>query len=152
MTDSPVSAYDREVQFQAGYDHRDQREGGCHGLQIRFVLRGSEGAVQFLIYTDWLPSWVCDGSFGKTFKHPPSPTYDLFPMAADLGYHWPTPRYEGQEERDCDLLPSGKCFYDGSGLNAELVMAELLTGGGEAVWKHLADYYESLSASEGSTP
>lgn len=48
---------------------------------------------------------------------------------------------------DCCYLEQGFCFYDGSGLNAEPVMAALFTGGDEAVWSALEDYYALVEAS-----
>lgn len=148
----------REVRFEAGYDYREEdkdkprgKHRGQHGLQIRFLLRGdevAEGIVQFLVYTDWLPTWVV--SQGPPWKEKMvQPTSipsirDMFPMAADLGHHWPVPTYEGESSMNCDLLEGGTCYYDGSGLNAEPVLAALLTEGDAGVWKILEDYYQSL--------
>ena len=69
----------------------------------------------------------------------------LFPMAADLGHHWRTPPYEDCMSMDCDILEGRtSCFYDGSGLNAEPVMAALFTDGHDGVWRALDAYYASL--------
>lgn len=144
----------REVLFHPGYDYREvdaskppgQRRG-CHGLSIVFLLRGDDGAVQFKMGTDWLPTWVePDGYFGPSVKPNPYPALRThYPMAVDLGRHWKTPTYPDEMRMDCTYLEQGYCFYDGSGLNAEPVMAALFTGGSDAVWSALEDYYAELA-------
>lgn len=106
---------------------------GQHGLQIRFVLRGPKGAVQFLIFTGWVP------------LPPKTPVpFQPFFMPADLGYHSPTARYKGQTGMtDCEYIAGG-CFYDGSSLNAELPYRTLVNRGEEALWDFLREYYESV--------
>ena len=123
----------REIIFQAAYDKRTEGYGR-HGVDIRFVLKGDAGAVQFVMFTDW------------PFNDLPS---NLFPMAADLGYHSPTPRYEGQDPTtECPYLDGKTCYYDGSGLNAEPVMQKLFTGGSDAVWAELESYYAETFTKE----
>lgn len=141
----------REIQFQPGYDYRAEdahkpsgQRRGCHGLNMRWLVHGEHGSVQFLVYTMWLPSWVREAEWGprvvdevarRDLNHPP--------MAADLGHHWDWALYHGENgPRDCDVRPSGKCFYDGSGLNAEPLLAALLTKGHDEVWAQLEAYYE----------
>jgi hypothetical protein len=146
----------REIRCEPGYDYRetdlDKPSGqrrGCHGMNMRWLLHGEHGTVQFVIYTGWLPSWVVDD--GDPF----GPRVDdrrargTGPMAADLGHHWDTPTYPGEDgpRSDCHLRPSGRCFYDGSGLNAEPVFAKLLTGGHDAVWAALEEYYAQCDVS-----
>lgn len=128
----------RSVRFGAAYDKRDPvpaKNYGIHGVDIRFVLQGEKGAVQFLMYTDWfLPETEASPALSR-----------LTPMAADLGYHSiAKPDYMAvADDRDCDLLPSGRCYYDGSGLMAEPVLERLLREGDEGVWAALTDYYLS---------
>ncbi len=106
---------------------------GVHGLNMRFILKGDEGAIQFLVFSGWLPE-------------PKLATLDKIypPMPADLGYHSKKPNYEGQEpmENECEYI-GGKCFYDGSGLNAEEPFRILCNEGGEALWAYLEKVYES---------
>lgn len=137
-----INGFVRSVWFEPGYDHWTNRCGaghGRHGMQLRFVLQGEEGAVQFLMYTDWVPGSVSSigdvNSGGKT-------------MAADLGCHWIRPWYVGQErmtEGDCDYLPGGPCYYDGSGLNAGPVMALFFEQGPEAMWERLEQEYVEVA-------
>jgi hypothetical protein len=69
------------------------------------------------------------------------------PMPADLGYHWRTPRYAGQEAReDCHALGGAPCYYDGSGLNANRIYEVLLREGSEGVWRSLEQMYAELAA------
>lgn len=54
--------------------------------------------------------------------------------------------YDGAEEygRDCDVLPGGVCYYDGSGLAADVPWRLLREEGHEAVWAFLRGHYSDL--------
>lgn len=116
---------------------------GVHGLQIRFVVKGEEGAVQFLLFTSWIPRhedatscglYVSNWGYGHNSA--------LNTLPADLGYHSRTPMYEGHESRhNCEHLDGAPCYYDGSGLNAQEAMYTLVNGGGDALWTYLEHYY-----------
>lgn len=119
--------------------HKDPSKNyGVHGVDLKMILRGPLGATQFLLFTGWmLPetlAWWASKGIEADFK----------PCPADRGYHWATPQYEGQEARDCELLPGGKCYYDGSGMNAEGTFQLLVSGGDEAVWRDLQEFYDEL--------
>lgn len=59
---------ERIVRFEPAYDKRDKNYG-IHGVQVRFVLKGAEGAVQFLLYTNWqLPHIVKERDEGILVK------------------------------------------------------------------------------------
>lgn len=123
----------RPVEFTPGYDKRTEGYG-VHGMSIRFLAVGEAGAVQFVMNTGWVPGL-------------PARPAGLYPYAVDLGYHWPTSRYEGMSRfEDCDVLGDGGCFYDGSGLNAEPVMQAFIRDGEPAVWAALENYYADLVA------
>lgn len=150
--------FERSVTFEVGYDHRSHPEacgGGGHGqsgMTMRWILKGPDGATQFCAYMpNWVPGHVNriggvqpEGDIsvvhvGRTLNE------DL--MGTDLGYHSPKPQWEGQEQYgrdDCHLLDGGTCYYDGSGLNAEPVLAAFLDHGPHAVWVALARYYAEL--------
>lgn len=139
---------EKQINFEPGYDYiygipRKDPRYGRHGMSIRFVLKGTKGAVQFLMYTNWLP-------MVKKDKWEYEPTYkgmggvaDMFPMAVDIGYHSPRRMWKGQMpmKRKCEYLAGGKCYYDGSGLNAGGYMATLINKGEEALWKKMEKYY-----------
>lgn len=127
------------TQINGAWDKRDKdpsKNYGIHGVEMRFVLKGPEGAVQFLLYTGW---------------HLPEVTREIGqqkPMPADLGYHSPTPRHEGQEQmndgKGCEYLDGKPCYYDGSGCNAYGMWEVLLKEGSEGVWKALECVYSDL--------
>lgn len=111
--------------------------GGSHGIggvTLRWVVKGPEGAVQFVLMTGWLPE-----PERVVFEKEQFP-----PLPSDLGYHAVMPRYEGQTERDCTYTVTGRCYYDGSGLNAEEPFRVLCNSGGDALWEFLEAYYESV--------
>ncbi len=137
----------RIVEFQPAFDKRPKRardkDYGVHGVNIRFLLKGPLGAVQFLIFTNWQLSHVAaelEAGY-KERRYPyDSPTI-WQPIPADLGYHSPKPLYDGQEPMDCDVLPEGVCYYDGSGLRAKVLFEKMLVGGDTAVWEELENEY-----------
>jgi len=146
------------VKFEAGYDcirfeckhgSSDCAPGkggshGIHGLSIRFVSKGEKGAVQFLIYTGWLPQKVEKDKIGNMYISEWGLQHGLIP--ADLGYHSKVPMYEGHTmiSENCDLCDGNPCYYDGSGLNAVDAMYTLVNAGDEALWKFLDQYYLSV--------
>lgn len=156
--------FERIVQFEPGYNYLHEtgpKARGQHGMQIRFVLRGQEGATQFLMFTGWTPLGEIDKDITSQNGYHPEPVHcdnwrlsDIgpwktkfgfvpAPTGADLGYHWSTPTYDSDylSERECDILPGGKCYYDGSGLRAEHLLKEFIDHGDDAVWTALRDEY-----------
>lgn len=138
----------REIKFRPAFDkrHADPKKNyGIHGVDMLWILKGPVGAVQFLVFTGWhLPHIIAE--WEQDAKEHPVTGKQLMcqPIPADLGYHSPTPVYDGQQCNECDLLPGKKCYYDGSGLNAEPVFKLLVEKGDEAVWKFLEDYYRDI--------
>lgn len=135
-----TSKLTREIKWRPAFDKRNpdpNKNYGIHGAEMAWYLKGPEGAIQFVIYTNWhLPHVRAEGE-GR---------WEPFmwqPEAADIGYHSPVPRYEGQKpvESECKLL-GGPCYYDGSSLNAEPILETLIRDGDEAVWEEMARYYE----------
>ena len=119
--------------------------GGSHGIggmSIRFLSKGEAGAVQFLLYTGWLPQRVTPSQIG----HRDIWDWGRGTYPADLGYHSKTPQYDGQEVIDgaCEFCDGQPCYYDGSGLNANDAMYALVNGGQEALWAFLDGYYASV--------
>lgn len=142
----------QEIHFQPAFDkcHPDPNKNyGIHGASMRWLVIGDEGAVQFVVYTNWhLPhirreAKTEPGSIVLIERYP----FEFWqaPTAADLGYHSKVPRYEGQTSmgQECDIL-GGECYYDGSTLNAEPVFELLIAEGHEAVWDYLKQYYKDI--------
>lgn len=124
---------ERIVKFTPAFDRRDpdpSKNYGIHGVEMAMALKGDLGAVQFVLYTNWhLP-------------HVRPTLSDLSPLPADLGYHSPRPRYEGQQAvtEECRYV-GGVCYYGGSSLRARDVFELLVREGDEAVWQLLESYY-----------
>lgn len=115
---------------------------GRHGMTMRFMTIGDEGAVQFVLYTGWLPQHaIPDGIGGRFVKE-----WGHACMPADLGYHSKAPRYEGQEvaQESCVYCGGQPCYYNGSGLNANDAMYALVNGGEEALWQFMDEYYQCV--------
>jgi hypothetical protein len=137
---------ERILTFEPAWDKRDKdpnKNYGIHGVNVRFVVKGDKGAVQFLLYTNWqLPHVQAEQE-----SRPINPRYPHLmctPLPADLGYHSLTPHYEGQTTMGpCEYLDGRPCYYDGSSLNAERPWKVLLEKGSDGVWKYLEDYYTS---------
>ncbi len=124
--------YERIVTMNAAYDkrHKDPNKNyGIHGVDLRMVLKGEKGATQFVLYTGWHLPHVQKELIKKEFANPSLLGIEMLaePLPADLGYHSPTPQFEGQSNMgDCDILEGGDCYYDGSSLNAERMYKILL--------------------------
>lgn len=138
--DPDAPGFEQAVIFEPGYSN--VAEGyGKHGMGIRFLLRGPKGVAQFLMNTGWVP--------GE--KGVPARLAEYYPSAWDLGYHARVPQYEGAEQygtQPCDYL-GAECWYDGSGLNADPVLAAFIAEGEPAVWRALRNQHDGLI---GGTP
>lgn len=149
-------SFERIVEFDAAYDRRHddpKKNHGIHGVELRMVLKGEDGAVQFALSTGWyLPEtidakkgdWDIYRDYDKCLhRHAMGPYH---PMPTDLGYHSRAPRYEGQDPitPTCSYLDNEPCYYDGSTLNAWHPFEALLRDGHEGVWKYLEEYYNQV--------
>ena len=100
---------------------------------IWFVLKGPKGAVQFVMDSGW---WN-----------------QSKPRGTDIGYHSPTPRYDGQTamQQHCEHT-GGICYYDGSSLRAdEEWMPQFLKGGTAWLWPRLEAEYRAVFEAEPGT-
>ena len=107
------------------------------------MLTGKEGAVQFVIYTNWHLPHV-----QKRFDELPLNDFPYMfhkPMPSDLGYHSYKPLFEGQTiiTEKCPYLNNQPCYYDGSTLEAEKVFDILCKEGSNGVWNELKSFYKS---------
>lgn len=138
----------RAVIFQPGYnsdrDAPPSRNYGVHGMGITWCLRGPKGAACFKISTDWIPGELSPGH--GLDANGMSSIHRLFPMGTDVGYHARNPQWEGQEQcahGECHLI-DGRCYYDGSGLEASDLIKEFILEGESVVWKALETVYRDL--------
>lgn len=151
----------KQIIFNPAFDRRSDdpsKNYGVHGVEIRFVLRDYRGAVQFLLYTNWIPfkknvgmDWfyaIEDKDIGDSMKvelkfNPFLPSFLRKPLPADLGYHSPKSMNESSAKTEsCELLGGKPCYYDGSTLNAIRPFIELINGGEKGVWDFLKKYHE----------
>jgi len=128
--------FEKIIEMPPAYDRGE--DGGVHGLELRMILKGDKGAVQFVLYTNWFLELANREARGFNNQIMP-------PIPADLGFHSKKPMYEGQEVMDLECeYTNGLCYYDGSGLAADAVFAILLKEGSDGVWKYLHRYYQSI--------
>jgi hypothetical protein len=136
------AAFERKISFIPAFDKRDPNPSKNYGIgavRLLFTLKGPLGATQWLIGTDW----YC-ASAREHLRNFPDRQPAMKPEGWDLGFHGRAPVYDGQSQTHdyCDLT-DGPCFYDGSGLNADLLIEGFLTGGEDYVWRALEAYYAS---------
>lgn len=145
---------ERIVTFNPAFDKRHanpSKNYGIHGVELRMVLKGDLGAVQFVLYTNWHLKHVQEELDAKPPFSSRYPHISCHPMPSDLGYHSPKPMYDGQNTMGkCEYLNGKPCYYDGSGLNAEKVYDVLLNEGSDGVWKYLENYYNETFKGESS--
>lgn len=144
--------YERIVELTPAWDRRSndpKKNYGVHNVDLRMLVKGEHGATQFVLSTGWLlpeTIGITSETMYKYSKHLAfRNTSDLFPMVIDLGYHARKPQYEDQwQSPECEYVPEGRCYYDGSSLDAYRVFEILLREGHYGVWKELEDYYREL--------
>lgn len=113
---------------------------GVGNMTVTFILKGPKGAVQWKIGTEWGIESVRNhlANFPLVFD-PRKPT------GWDLGYHSPKPMYDGQSPMSghCSVV-GGTCYYDGSSINADLLIEGFLAGGTDWLWPALTEYYRHV--------
>lgn len=133
-------AFERRIVISGAFDRRHEdpsKNYGIHGMDMRFYLIGPRGAVQFIFYSAQHLRHVADELLARAGKYNP-----FHGMGADVGYHSPTPHYEGQHCHECNLLPGGQCYYDGSSLAASEFEDTFIAGGSDVVWPMLEQRYK----------
>jgi hypothetical protein len=142
--------FKKVTQVRLPFDMRHAEDGknyGIHGLDIWFILIGPKGAVQFAVtFPTYLPH--------VELYDRPDWTYQPKISGFDVGYHSPKPMYEDQAESACELLEGGKCYYDGSSLQADDWVKELFSTKGERIepllWAKLEQEYKDRFETEGN--
>lgn len=126
----------REITMLPASDSR-AKQGGIHGVDMRMVLSGELGAVDFCIYTGWmLPSVRLE----HNLRH-----YVPDAMPAYVGYHSPHPKYPEQTPQDnCQLIKGDVCYSDVSYTTSDEVFDVLTKKGSDGVWEWLENYYVEL--------
>jgi hypothetical protein len=146
---------ERITKFSPAWDKRSSvsnKNYGIHGVELVMIIKGDKGAVQFVLYTNWMLPHVqeeldakllIEGKQGKLGEYS---FCTIHPMPADLGYHSPIPQYEGQSvsSNSCEYNDGKPCYYGGSGLNSERIYEVLLKEGSDGVWRELEIYYNDI--------
>jgi len=138
-----MSEFEQIVRVTPAFDKRDddpKKNYGIGACLIWFILKGPKGAIQFQIGTDWyLPHTQRSN---RVWQHDHNTKFDVLqPQGWDVGYHSLEPRYEEQQQMDCDLFDCGHCYYDGSSLQADEWVPDFLAGGTEWLWPKLESVY-----------
>lgn len=130
----------REIEWDSAWKS-EKGVDGIHGMDLRFLLSGPKGTVQFVIFTNWMLPVFRPGGMEK------KEAIFLLPIPADFGYHAYFPQYDGQEAfaESCQYLNGQPCYYDGSGLAAYYLFDEFIAKGEDVVWEALKDRYENLN-------
>ena len=136
---------ERLVIWSPAWDKRSDdpsKNYGVHGMELRFVLKGPQGATQFVVYTNWMLPHL-------RYGHKKIDGFLAEPLPADLGYHALVPQYEGQERSGpCKFLDGRPCYYDGSGLRAQGVFDKFVAEGEDSVWKVLEQCLADLDVGD----
>ena len=130
------------IQFRPAFDKRSSIPGKNYGvgsMTITFILKGSEGATQFVFNTGcYLPH-----NMDELWGNREDSRFNPFKGEGwNIGYHSPKPMYENQSPMrdECEVI-GGKCYYDGTSLGASEFTETFLKEGDEAVWKMLQEEY-----------
>ena len=143
--------FERIITIEPAFDKRSpnpRKNYGIGSATLRFVLKGDNGATQFVAFTGWHLPDVTEDWKAKEWEIMGKLT------GADVGYHSPKPIYDGQEvsTEGCEYLNGKPCYYDGSGLRAEEVgVPTLLNKGSEGVWEMLEEEYHRYFGSDTPT-
>lgn len=138
--------FERRIEFVHAKNWRREgvpgRDYGHCGMSIHFAVVGPAGAVSWSLDTEWYVSssreeWERNGFLMKA-KHRPG--------GIVLAYHSPKPMHEGHEKHstECDYIPGGSCYCDGSYIAADKLVEGFLAGGTEWLWPKLEAYYRSV--------
>lgn len=149
-----ASDFVRRVQFQPGYNYLHEtgpKRRGQHGMEIAFALIGPLGSVSFELNTFWTPPGPVDEGrtevvhfdevgrrWGDPVVRPPSGTAVFI--------HWRDEFPDTLGQRDaCSWLDGALCWGDVTYSGSDPILRDFIREGDAAVWRHLADWYESVA-------
>lgn len=137
-------SFERRVEVSPGHcwlHEEPSKNYGVAACRVWFYVIGPKGAVQWQIGTDWYPQ----AALNHLRKFPFSDRDREQPKGWDLGYHAREPHYDGQTSMhdNCQVI-GGKCYYDGSTLNAEEWLEGFRNGGTDWLWPRLEQYYRHI--------
>lgn len=114
---------------------------------VRYLVIGPAGAVQFVYWRLTGEAYTREKEMTAKYGPNESSQDDCdggYLYAVDLGYHARAPMAYQRDfpSRECEYV--GRCWYDGSSLNAAPVLTRLMKRGPDAVWRYLEDYYRRI--------
>jgi hypothetical protein len=142
--------FEKSVEITPAFDRRNDdthKNYGIHGVDMKFLLKGPKGVIQFALSTNWhLPN------VNKELQAGCSCRMHCFmePMATDIGYHSYVPIHEDQHpiSQSCPYLEGKPCYYDGSSLQAQEIFDIMVSQGGDAMWAEMESRYKDLFGDE----
>jgi hypothetical protein len=130
----------RSVHFRAAFDKRHpepSKNHGIHGVEITFMLKRGQYAVDWTVFTNWQLPHVTE----ETLEKHADDVYRLRlftqPSGAGVSFHSPVPTYEGQEAREGCTITGGVCYSDVGFTLGDSLMPLLIEKGDDAVWAEL---------------
>lgn len=137
----------RIVKFIPAFDEREKGYG-IHGVDIVFVVKGEEGAVDFVLSTNWQLPHVQAAENAKPLNKFPYMFH--LPLPSWIGAHSPKPLYEEHTVGcdKCGYLDDKPCYSSGSVTNSTDYFNVLVVEGDEALWKKLEHYYNETFLKE----
>lgn len=132
------------IRLYPGFDKRPKKEGdpnyGICGAVLLFVVKGSRGAVDLEFFTAWYPKHVQY----EFFCRERSSLFQVYPWATRFGYHSPTCRGHGGDDKPtegCEFVAGGRCYSWCYFSAADGWENELLERGEEPIWSELERRY-----------
>lgn len=144
-----MTGFRREIKVRPAYDYRhDPKDGrGAHGAEIQLILTGDEGAITAAIMTGWVMRPLkASGSFSLASRMSKPgvdlPLADCYPSAGLVSAHSALRRENYLDgDQECDLLPGGRCYGDGSYTAGDVILAALIEKGSDGAFAELEGYY-----------
>jgi hypothetical protein len=123
------------IEIQPAYDRRDEGYG-IGSVIFRAILKGPQGAVTFVLFTNWNLPHVQRELDAKDVHFDPIPV--------SVGCHSRTPLRESDEpsRENCEYLDGDPCYYEEYPFGtADKIYQYLLTEGDAGMWKQLTAIY-----------
>jgi hypothetical protein len=144
MNDFPEG---RSVFFRPAFDkrHPDPHQNyGVHGVEIVFVLRRGQRAVDWTVFTNWQLPHVTKDTLQKYADDPERIELFTQPSGAQVGFHSPVPMWDSHEPSEGCTITGGKCYSDvGFCMGSEL-MPLLIEKGEDAIWARLEELLNEM--------
>lgn len=133
--------FDRKIVFTPAYDHtKTVKGGGCHGVEMAFIVKSDKGAISFTLLTNWMLPETYEhwGVRGVTGQQTPMPSnlsihsYEPMSLAGD---------YIVVEAETCPYLDATGFCKVISYQRAQQYFDLLVKDGDEAMWLALEKMY-----------